>query len=108
VGVICACLPILLVLFKKVVQSGSYIRVVRYLRSISTTRTGSDGVKKKSVSYRIKQKIPKPVITGLRSFMDRHGKNEASSSTGDDEKYDTLDSFDEDYHTQLRNGRSGV
>jgi len=106
VGIICSSLPILLVLFKQLAKNNPYIRVVRFLRTLSRTTKIEGGPEKKSVSYRLKHKIPKPIITGLRSFLDRHGKSESDAGPRDSERYDTLDSVNDDYHTQLKQGRT--
>lgn len=102
VGIICSSVPILLVLFKQIAKNRSYIRMVRYFRTLSGTAQDEVEHEKKSVSYRIMHKIPKPVITGLRSLLDRHGKSESDPGPSDNEKYDTLDSAEDDYHMQLR------
>lgn len=105
VGIICSSLPIFVVLFKRVSKNSSYLKVVQYVHALSGTKKAETRRAKQSISYRLKQRIPKPVMTGLRSFLERHDKGESSVIPSENNGYDTLDSVNDDYHAQLKNGR---
>lgn len=110
-GVICACMPVLPVLIKHVSNKETYrrsISMLRYFRGSSKNSSEGEKGSFKSGSEKNEDKpkvhltIPKPTMTGLRTFIRGGNRSQINKSVGG-ESFAQLDSFDdEDYHAQLK------
>ncbi|KAF2733903.1 hypothetical protein EJ04DRAFT_564760 [Polyplosphaeria fusca] len=98
VGFICSCLPISLVFFKYVV---SRIRTSRTDYSNKETPQLSE---KGTALYKLRLKIPKATITGLRTFI-WNGRRVEDSERLEMASYGELDSRNDDYHGHLKSAR---
>ncbi|KAF2726751.1 hypothetical protein EJ04DRAFT_480099 [Polyplosphaeria fusca] len=108
VGIICSCLPVIFVFIKRVAATNSYNSLLRYFwtfRSKNDDKEQHEGSEGTKTSYKLKMKIPKPTITGLRSFIWRGSKTQGSR-TEELQSYDELDSKNDDYHAHLKTVKS--
>ncbi|KAF1993950.1 hypothetical protein P154DRAFT_476766 [Amniculicola lignicola CBS 123094] len=109
-GIICACLPVLLLLIKRLAKTNTYNSIVRYFRTrgtgVSQETQKDDMPREEPVFNRLGLKVPKPVLTGLKSFVKRHGKSRNDTMPLTERSYGQLDSVNDDYHVQLKNIQS--
>ncbi|KAF2242994.1 hypothetical protein BU26DRAFT_609705 [Trematosphaeria pertusa] len=108
VGLICSCLPVLFVFLKRVAKSNSYISLVRYFRTrrsdgISQGQNNDSDHREKSDEIHLT--IPKPTMTGLRSFIRKAHRSQPQQSY-QLESYNELDSVNDDYHAQLKEAKA--
>ncbi|KAH9863979.1 hypothetical protein J1614_009912 [Plenodomus biglobosus] len=106
-GIICSCMPILLVFFKRTANNKVYTslrRWVRSRRSQSSTEGDDQGVEERKNSDEIQLTIPKAAMTGLRSFIRKANRSQPEPSY-QVESYNELDSINDDYNEHLRADR---
>ncbi|KAI2780489.1 hypothetical protein F4815DRAFT_470442 [Daldinia loculata] len=106
-GIICSCLPVAFVTFKRVTIT-SWISLTRYVKTLRSRRGGvtTDSSEPKLVNDSVVStnklpKIPRATITGLRTFIwgsPRGQPRELSELS----TYNEINSIDEEYHLQLR------
>jgi hypothetical protein len=106
VAVICGCMPVLFVLMKTVAKKEYYPALLRYFRT-RRTKASTEGEDQLPgpVTKQVLPAIPKPTMTGLRSFIWKAHRSQAQA-TIELETYDELTSVNDDYHAQLKAGRS--
>jgi len=106
-GIICSCMPVVFVVFKGFSKRIFHIPAVRYFRPRTKQSTGEDaGLAKPSVEND-EVEIPRPVMTGLRSFIRRaHRTNPTKGDTTHIESYTELESLRDGYHTHLHPQKS--
>ena len=107
-GVICGCLPVLVVLFKHLAATDSYARMQHYFikRNNSSSSEAQDPISDEQKGPgRIQVHITRPAMTALRSFLQKPNRSQAQH--GPVESYPDLDSINDDYHAHL-NGRARV
>jgi len=90
-------------------ENETVVSMMRYLRT--SHRTGEESKEsnsrdqpKGSGGNRIRIFIPKPTMTGLRSFIRGAPRSQQGTELGN-LSYGDLDSVTDDYHAQLREGQ---
>lgn len=107
IGIICGCMPVIFVFFKKASKNDTYQAFMKRFRtSLPRSSKEQPGLPTGSGAdaRRIRLAIPKPIITGLRSLIHKMHHNEHSPPVESiaTESYNDLDSGPYDYHKQLR------
>ncbi|KAF2197035.1 hypothetical protein GQ43DRAFT_497190 [Delitschia confertaspora ATCC 74209] len=107
VGIICSCMPVVFILFKRVKLRSSYIAFLSYFRTRNRSgRTaGSDNDPRVvPVGEDRLPAVPKPTLTGLRSFIKRVQRSQPGRTTRPTEMstYSEINSMNDDYHAQLK------
>jgi len=101
-GIICSCMPIVFVTFKGFSTRISKITWLRYFRSITNSSTEKNAQLAGPAVENVEIEIPKPVMTGVRSFIQRNFRsNPTRGDTTHTESYVDLESMSDEYHTQL-------
>jgi len=108
-GIICCCMPVLPVLLKHVAKSDTYRKSVSALRNFrgsrgSTSDLGKDKDRNsnpRDPKYEVKVAVPKPTMTGLRTFIWGGNKSQMLPTIRNN-SFAPLESWDDDYHKQLK------
>ncbi|KUI66481.1 hypothetical protein VM1G_02343 [Cytospora mali] len=107
-GIICACMPVVFVLFKgAAVETASWVAKLRSWSSRSRNKTDIEMQPCTEEGKVLLPSVPRGTLTGLRSFMRGAGRSrpadtQVSSKEVSHEEVLTYVSADYDYHTQLR------
>ena len=120
-GIICACLPVVFILFKKSTKSGPWASLVRYFQTHRSRKQSTDGLGTEGSSDfsaagdRMAEKgqlpkIPRATMTGLRSFIHKSHRTQDPGAVmvhTELSTYNELASIDDEYHAQLlKTGRA--
>ena len=101
VGIICSCLPIIVVLFKDVTKNPKLLSLKRYLQKRHGSSGGSEDVEDESKPTNGLPNISSATLNGLRTFIRRMNRTERIEST-QMSTFNQLSSLEEDYHEYLK------
>lgn len=112
VGIICGCIPVIVVLFKDLAHSHYVTSIKRLIRSRYGSRYASDqsdsGSDSGSDLHKAEKglpQVPKGTLSGLKSIVRKFDKSQSRSKweqTMPKSNFDTLTSTDESYHEVLK------
>ena len=95
-------MPVVFVLFKGLSKKFFQIPSLRYLRSKAKSSTQKRPPLAKLAVEHEEIKIPRPVMTGLRSFIQGGSRNNpVRSNTTPVASYTDIESLSDEYHAQL-------
>lgn len=101
-GVLCSCMPVVLAGLKHITKQDSSQRVLRYLKIRRSNGSTEENKPQTKPKYNILNcPIPKPTLTGLRSFIQKSQKSQPHLLT-DVVSYDELGTVNDDYHMHIR------
>jgi hypothetical protein len=100
VGIICSCIPVVVVMFKDFAKNPHIMSLRRYLRSrYASGQSDSDEVGQKA-EQRLPD-IPKGTLSGLKTFVRKFDRTQRADST-QMSNFNQLASSDESYHEVLK------
>lgn len=115
VGIICGCIPVIVVLFKDLAHSHYVTSIKRLIRSRYGSRYASDrsdsGSDSGSDLHKAEKELPEVptgTLSGLKSFVRKFDKSQSRSQPEETvmrSNFDTLASTDESYHEVLKANR---